>query len=89
MDCLKILLLSVSFGAIFGYLPMLAAQLVGGAPMPHVAIPRFSRGGAGASSQSGRASEANSGGQMSPVRNLPFASSVPVYRRNVMGNLNR
>ncbi len=86
MDCLKILLLSVSFGAIFGYLPMLAAQLVGGAPLPHVSLPRFSRGAGGA--QSANASNAT-GGSLQESRNLPFASSVPVYRRNVIGNLNR
>ncbi len=87
VDCLKILLLSVSFGAIFGYLPMLAAQLVGGAPLPHVSLPRFSGGGGGKSSAVAR-SEA-SGGSLQPSHNLPYPSSVPAYRRNVIGNLNR
>ena len=87
MDCLKILLLSVSFGAIFGYLPMLSAQLVGGAPVPHVTMPRLGRGGGQTQSQT--AGQSVSGGQMQPGRNSPFYSGVPLYRRNVIGNLNR
>ncbi len=88
MDCLKILLLSVSFGAIFGYLPMLSAQLVGGAPLPHVSMPRMSRRGGGQRSSS-TSSNANTGGSLQPSRNLPYTSTVPAYRRNVIGNLNR
>ena len=89
MDCLKILLLSVSFGAIFGYLPMLSAQLVGGSPLPHVALPRF-RGGGGASSRAASSSSSSSeGGSLQPSRNLPYTSQTPAYRRNVIGNLNR
>ena len=87
MDCLKILLLSVTFGAIFGYLPMLAAQLVGGAPLPHVSLPRFSRGGGGRASS--QASQSESGGSLQPSRNLPYTSRTPMYRANVIGNLNR
>lgn len=88
MDCLKILLISVSFGAIFGYLPMLAAQLVGGAPLPHIALPGFGgRGGGSGGSDAGGASA--SGGTVQQGRNLPFSNSVPAYRRNVIGNLNR
>lgn len=88
MDCLKILLLSVSFGAIFGYLPMLAAQLVGGAPLPHVTLPRFSRGGQAGSPQA-QASYAQSGGEIQQGRNSPSYTSIPAYRRNVIGNLSR
>jgi type IV secretion system protein VirB6 len=87
MDCLKILLLSVSFGAIFGYLPMLSAQLVGGAPLPHVSLPRFSRGGGGR--PRAQASQSDSGGSLQPSRNLPYTSRTPMYRANVIGNLNR
>lgn len=87
MDCLKILLLSVSFGAIFGYLPMLSAQLVGGAPLPHVSLPRFGRGGGGRSQAP--ASSSDSGGSLQPSRNLPYTSRTPAYRANVIGNLNR
>ena len=87
MDVLKILVISVSFGGIFGYLPMLAAQLVGGAPLPHVAMPRLSRGGRSAQPQPAGASAA--GGQMQQGRNLPFSNGVPIYRRNTMQNLNR
>ncbi len=87
MDVLKILVVSVSFGGIFGYLPMLAAQLVGGAPLPHVAMPRLSRGGSSAQSQ--RLAASSSGGQMQQGRNLPFSNGVPIYRRNTMQNLNR
>lgn len=88
MDCLKILLLSVSFGAIFGYLPMLSAQLVGGAPLPHVTMPQMSRGRRAVQQQAFRSASA-SGGQMQQGRNLPFSNLVPLYRRNVIGNLNR
>ncbi len=88
MDCLKILLLSVSFGAIFGYLPMLSAQLVGGAPMPHVTMPRFTRGG-GRSQASSKASSSDTGGSLQPSRNLPYTSRTPAYRANSIGNLNR
>ncbi len=88
MDCLKILLLSVSFGAIFGYLPMLSAQLVGGAPLPHVTMPRFSRGG-GRRSMGSKASSSNTGGSLQPSRNLPYTSRTPAYRANSIGNLNR
>ena len=88
MDCLKILLLSVSFGAIFGYLPMLSAQLVGGAPLPHVTLPRFTRGQRAYAQTAGAASQ-TSGGGISQSRNLPFSNPVPAYRRNVIGNLNR
>ena len=88
MDCLKILLLSVSFGAILGYLPMLAAQLVGGAPLPHVALPRFVRRGGG-SPQTNSGGASASGGTVQQTRNLPFSNSVPAYRRNVIGNLTR
>jgi type IV secretion system protein VirB6 len=87
MDCLKILLLSVSFGGIFGYLPMLAAQLVGGAPIPHVTMPRLSRGSGQTQSQT--AGKSASGGQMQQGGNSPFYPGVPLYRRNVIGNLNR
>ncbi len=87
MDCLKILLLSVSFGAIFGYLPMLAAQLVGGAPIPHVTMPRIGRGGQAA--QPERATAQSSGGQIQQGRNQSFYGGVPAYRRNVIGNLSR
>lgn len=87
MDCLKILLLSVSFGAIFGYLPMLSAQLVGGAPIPHVTMPRLGRGGGQTQSQT--TGQCVSGGKMQQGRNSPFYSGVPLYRRNVIGNLNR
>lgn len=87
MDCLKILLLSVSFGAIFGYLPMLSAQLVGGAPLPHGTMPRITRGH-GPFSQAAVSSQTTGGG-ISQSRNLPFSNSVPAYRRNVIGNLNR
>lgn len=86
MDCLRILLLSVSLGAIFGYLPMLAAQLVGGAPLPHVTFPRISRRGGGL--PGGSPSQA-SGGELYAARNQPFASTVPLYRRNVLTHLNR
>ena len=88
MDCLKILLLSVSFGAIFGYLPMLAAQLVGGSPLPHVTMPRLGgrRGGASRAQSSSSQSE---GGALQPSRNLPYTSRTPAYRANVIGNLNR
>lgn len=88
MDTLKILLLSVSFGAIFGYLPMLSAQLVGGAPLPHVTLPRFSRGG-GRSQASTKTSSSDSGGSLQPSRNLPYTSRTPLYRANSIGNLNR
>jgi type IV secretion system protein VirB6 len=88
MDCLKILLLSVSFGAIFGYLPMLAAQLVGGSPLPHVTMPRFGgRGGDASRAQS--SSSQSEGGALQPSRNLPYTSRTPAYRANVIGNLNR
>ena len=87
MDCLKILLLSVSFGAIFGYLPMLSAQLVGGAPLPHVSLPRFGRGGGGR--PQAPASASDSGGSLQSSRNLPYTSRTPAYRANVIGNLNR
>ena len=87
MDCLKILLLSVSFGAIFAYLPMLAAQLVGGAPIPHVTIPRF--GGGGSSVQTERATTAASGGQIQQGRNQSYYGGVPAYRQNAIRNLSR
>lgn len=87
MDCLKVLLISVSFGAIFGYLPMLAAQLVGGAPIPHVTMPRLGTGGRTAESQ--RLSASSSGGQIQQGRNQPLYPGVPAYRRNVIGNLSR
>ncbi len=87
MDCLKVLLLSVSFGAIFGYLPMLAAQLVGGAPIPHVTMPRMGRGGP--SAQPERASASSAGGQIQQGRNQPAYGGVPAYRRNVIGNLSQ
>ncbi len=87
LDCLKVLLLSVSFGAIFGYLPMLAAQLVGGAPIPHVTIPRIGRGGR--SPQPERTSSPSSGGMIQEGRNQSFYGGVPAYRRNVIGNLGR
>lgn len=87
MDCLKILLLSVSFGAIFGYLPMLAAQLVGGAPIPHITLPRM--GGGRQAAQTERASSNASGGQIQQGRNQAFYGGVPAYRRNVIGNLSR
>jgi type IV secretion system protein VirB6 len=88
MDCLKILLLSVSFGAIFGYLPMLSAQLVGGAPLPHVTMPRFS-GGGGQSQASSEASSSDSGGSLQPSRNLPYTGRTPLYRANSISHLNR
>ncbi len=88
MDCLKILLLSVSFGAIFCYLPMLSAQLVGGAPMPHVTMPRMSRGGASGPQQS-QAGAPASGGQIARGRNAQSHTSVPAYRQNVIRNLSR
>ncbi len=88
MDCLKILLLSVSFGAIFGYLPMLSAQLVGGAPLPHVTLPRFGRSG-GRAQASAKAAASGSGGSLQPSRNLPYTSRTPAYRANSIGNLNR
>ncbi|MGN6424268.1 MAG: type IV secretion system protein [Asticcacaulis sp.] len=87
MDCLKILILSVSFGAIFGYLPMLAAQLVGGAPMPYVTMPRIGRGSR--SSQPRTAPASFSGGQIQQGRNVAAYTLVPAYRRNVIGHLNR
>ena len=87
MDCLKILIISVTFGAIFGYLPMLSAQLVGGAPLPHVSLPRLSRGGGGRAPS--QASQSESGGSLQPSRNLPYSSRTPMYRANVIGNLNR
>ncbi len=88
MDCLKILLISVSFGAIFGYLPMLSAQLVGGAPLPHVTMPQF-RGRGGGSSRASKASSSSEGGSLQPSRNLPYTSRTPAYRANSIGNLNR
>jgi len=87
MDCLKVLLLSVSFGAIFCYLPMLSAQLVGGAPMPHVTLPRVSRGGRSDARQPSTSS--SSGGQIRQGRNAPAYDGWPVYRRHVIGNLSR
>ena len=89
MDCLKILILSVSFGAIFGYLPMLSAQLVGGAPLPHVTLPRFVGRGGGRSRASSKSSSSESGGSLQPSRNLPYTSRTPAYRANTIGNLNR
>lgn len=86
MDCLKILLISVAFGAIFGYLPMLSAQLVGGAPLPHIVMPRIVNQG-GVPQASTRSEQ--SGGSLQPSHNLPYPGLVPIYRRNVMANLNR
>jgi len=88
MDCLKVLILSVTFGAIFGYLPMLAAQLVGGSPLPHVTMPRLGGRGGGASRAQPSSSQSE-GGALQPSRNLPYTSRTPAYRANVIGNLNR
>ena len=86
MDCLKVLLLSVAFGFIFGYLPMLSAQLVGGAPLPNVALPRLP-GRQRSSQPQSRSSQG--GGQIQSGRNAPSPIGPPMYRRNVIGNLNR
>jgi len=88
MDCLKIMVMSVSFGAIFGYLPMLSAQLVGGSPLPHVVMPRLG-GGAGRQQRSERAPTSFSGGHIQQDRSRALYSPVPLYRRNVIGNLSR
>ena len=87
MDCLKIMVMSVSFGAIFGYLPMLSAQLVGGSPLPHVALPRVNSGAPRRQSQTEPTSF--SGGQIQHDRSQTLYGGVPVYRRNVIGNLSR
>ena len=87
MDCLKIMVMSVSFGAIFGYLPMLSAQLVGGSPLPHVALPRVNSGASRRQSQTEPTSF--SGGQIQHDRSQALYGGVPVYRRNVIGNLSR
>lgn len=85
MDCLKILLLSVSFGAIFGYLPMLAAQLVGGAPIPHITMPRLPH----LPQKPPENPKGAGGGQIQQGRNHPSYPNFPAYRRNVIGNLSR
>lgn len=87
MDCLKIMVMSVSFGAIFGYLPMLSAQLVGGSPLPHVAMPRLNQGAP--QRQSENQPTSFSGGQIQQDRSLALYGGIPVYRRNVIGNLTR
>jgi type IV secretion system protein VirB6 len=87
MDCLKILVLSVAFGAIFGYLPMLSAQLVGGSPLPHVAIPRIGQGSG--RQHDNREPTSFRGGQIQQDRSQPLYPTVPIYRRNTMSNLNR
>lgn len=88
MDVLKLLLLSVAFGFIFGYIPMLSAQLVGGAPLPNVALPRLPMGRQRSSPQKSGRSESGGSIQQSG-RNAPGPIGVPAYRRNVIGNLNR
>lgn len=87
MDCLKIMVMSVSFGAIFGYLPMLSAQLVGGSPLPHVAMPRLNQGAP--QRQAENQPTSFSGGQIQQDRSLALYGGIPVYRRNVIGNLTR
>jgi len=88
MDCLKVMVMSVSFGAIFGYLPMLSAQLVGGSPLPHVVMPRL---GGFNSRESQRQSEPTSfsGGHIQHDRSQAIHAGIPAYRRNVIGNLTR
>ncbi|MFP1132627.1 type IV secretion system protein [Asticcacaulis sp. W401b] len=87
LDVVKVLVLSVSFGFIFGYIPMLAASLVGGAPMPHFAMPRMP------SRRSSWAPPANtgssSGGTIQQGRNAPSTPARPLYRRNSISHLNK
>ncbi|MGN6210551.1 type IV secretion system protein [Asticcacaulis sp.] len=88
MDCLKIMVMSVSFGAIFGYLPMLSAQLVGGSPLPHLALPRLNTSG-GQRGQPLSQPTSFSGGHIQHDRSLALNTGIPAYRRNVIGHLNR
>lgn len=88
MDCLKIMVMSVSFGAIFGYLPMLSAQLVGGSPLPHVAMPRLNNSSSRQGQQQAEPTSF-SGGQIQQDRSIALHAGVPAYRRNVIGNLTR
>jgi type IV secretion system protein VirB6 len=87
MDCLKIMVMSVSFGAIFGYLPMLSAQLVGGSPLPHLAMPRLNTSSGQRGQQSSQPTSV-SGGHIQHDRSLALNTGIPAYRRNVIGQLN-
>ncbi|WP_140987174.1 type IV secretion system protein [Asticcacaulis tiandongensis] len=94
MDMLQILILSVAFGFILGYIPMLAASLVGGSPMPHISaprLPRFNRRSPSGSSQGGGGSMQPAGGNASRQsgRNSTSGGAVPAYRRNAIRYLNK
>lgn len=95
LNIIEILILSVAFGFILGYIPMLSAQLVGGSPMPHLIMPRFtipdlsrrqkapSTGGVIERRRGAGGGE----GASASGRNAPARSSVPAYRRNVIAHL--
>ncbi len=90
VNMLEILILSVAFGFILGYIPMLSASLVGGSPMPHITMPRLrlpQRNSGSAKESSGGSIQNNSGGGGAPSRNQPGPAPIQAYRRNVIANL--
>ena len=88
MDCLKILLLSVGFGFLFAYLPMLSASLVGGAPMPSLQFqgPPARPGG---KSQARDTGAGRTGGTIGQKMAYPVPNALAAYRRNVISHLTR
>lgn len=87
INMLEILILSVAFGFILGYIPMLSASLVGGSPMPHLTLPRLqlpqSRQQAPSQSAPGGGTIRHGGGS----RNAASVPTVAAYRRNVIAYL--
>ncbi|MFP1133123.1 type IV secretion system protein [Asticcacaulis sp. W401b] len=89
VNVIEVLILSVAFGFILGYLPMLAAQLVGGSPMPHLTAPRIRLGRRSKPAQhEGGALHQTSAPSHPSATSLPASPATPVFRRNVLENLN-
>lgn len=91
INMLEILILSVAFGFILGYIPMLSASLVGGSPMPHLTLPRLqlpqSRQQPSSSAAPNGGSIRQGGGSGGGSRNAASAPTVAAYRRNVIAYL--
>ncbi|HWU49535.1 MAG TPA: type IV secretion system protein [Asticcacaulis sp.] len=91
VNIIEILILSVAFGFILGYIPMLSASLVGGSPMPHLTLPRLQLPQSPQQPSSSAAPRGGSirqgGGSGSGSRNAASSPTVAAYRRNVIAYL--
>ena len=91
INMLEILILSVAFGFILGYIPMLSASLVGGSPMPHLTMPRLQlpqrRQPPPPPPEPTGGSIRQGGGSPGGSRNAAAAPTVAAYRRNVIAHL--